>query len=1249
MCFVLLMVLAGFATEPQANSAPTSSGLSRDVPASSAHRKHVVSSFDFSPVVGARVLLRNQPGDRDVFEREAHTDRWGSFVADVPGYHRGEYLIQAEGFTPWKGSWSKQDRNYLEPFVELIPGIEAAGRVVDHDGLPVQGEVTVTPIGHLGVNRRSTVDTDHEGGFRVLVPDQSYSVVIANQGSRPSLRQPTRFGMREYVLSGGDGLFRGRVLGSDQRPVPGATVILTYLFPMSTRLVETDPEGLFEAHDRDSVSRLIVSKEGFATQEVPDLHAALAAVTPPSDGEPKCVELVLEELRAVRLTLTANGAQELPLQVRYGKSTQLPLGSSILYVPFEESTLELSLLGVERSIPLGPDVVGEDRESTLGPAAIDVGTVDFPITTMPLRLRDSDGQPISGASVQVAGFATPLGLPSRGALDRDYETTSENGLTTIYGGRRRFARIRVIHPEFYVEQFDLHLGHSLVNVTMKRLAVLTGAVMKRDGVPLAGAVVRLSGTCGPGASLSQKSSRVQGLTRTDADGSFALRPSPLLHRDHPGAALKLIVSAPGYRTVKIPWQARLKDEAFDFGPVVLEPIALMEGVVRDSAGRPISGLGINFQSDSKFGYFDADHASFVTDAQGRYRIPQIEPGDYWISLVTENHFVGRYNRRVTATHRPMAVNWIVERARALPVAAAPLTGGSMRVELTTEDGGVPASAVLLGWSWRSTYENGILTASQLPVGEQVFWIQCEGYPATPIKAVTLSDRETKLQAKVLSKRKLLVDVRGPRGLPSPDARVSTDRDGFVRTGEDGRVFVGLPATGPRASVVSQTGNAIDPGWWRFAWGRTQRLRLTDFPAATLNVNVVDPNGNAVSANLYLQPPLRVGATVQPAMKLGSVAHAFSHQVRSGPHLLWLSPGSNGCWASERVFLRPGETRSLEVTVHPGRLIVGSLRRDGAVATDLPQVDVQLLTHSGAWTKTAHCRVDSEGKFRVYTRIPPKRIRVDVDGIWDHHFWIEAEEVDGRVRIDFSSPIVVRGVVRDHRLEPGSLPKSVGFDGKVSGYGKVLTDGTVDFVLPPVGVYQLGGRYLRNGVIPVRFVDMAVEGVVPVIDVYPARPITFFESEDGIRRPARPDRVHWVTEDGARTFSWGLWPAAGGDGVAWIYGQVAHFKVSAQSPDGKIDSAASSSSAEIDLQLRPGGVLHFHGSELLLRELVGKSVDIVPLGHSVSEVFLRWRLQVSGVQLPLPEGRYRVTVDHKGQTLGAEVEIRAGVDSELILR
>ena len=246
------------------------------------------------------------------------------------------------------------------------------------------------------------------------------------------------------------------------------------------------------------------------------------------------------------------------------------------------------------------------------------------------RLIDTEGKPVAGAELSllrgedsVAGF-----LPQEGSAR--FKTVSgpageirfehvEAGLFLMQGRRRGFAPVTLDGIEVPAGAREVDLG----GIRLEAGAVLAGWVTDRRGRPLAGAEVWLEPDDGHIAMML--GAFEAGPVRAGPDGRFQIEDLPVRVRfsvqvQHPGYASRTVfgVEAPPSEPLRIELQTE----------------RILTGRVVDSQGKPVAEARVTrlgemapaLAADVIFVGASASGPAFLTDAMGRFRVGDLEPG-----------------------------------------------------------------------------------------------------------------------------------------------------------------------------------------------------------------------------------------------------------------------------------------------------------------------------------------------------------------------------------------------------------------------------------------------------------------------------------------------------------------------------------------------------------------------------------------------------------------------------------------------
>jgi protocatechuate 3,4-dioxygenase beta subunit len=174
-------------------------------------------------------------------------------------------------------------------------------------------------------------------------------------------------------------------------------------------------------------------------------------------------------------------------------------------------------------------------------------------------------------------------------------------------------------------------------LTMSRGSTVTGQVVSPDGAPVAGARVELrpegdNGMFGPFAAiLGGGEARLTG-----ADGRFEM-PGPT-----PGTKARVVAKAAGFLEGRSDPVSAAVGARVDGIAVRLRLGASLEGRVTDERGKPVEGAMVRWLKTEELNEWEIrwrlDSAQpALSDADGRYRAPNVEPGKVLVQVTHAKH------------------------------------------------------------------------------------------------------------------------------------------------------------------------------------------------------------------------------------------------------------------------------------------------------------------------------------------------------------------------------------------------------------------------------------------------------------------------------------------------------------------------------------------------------------------------------------------------------------------------------------
>ncbi|MDH3591654.1 MAG: carboxypeptidase-like regulatory domain-containing protein, partial [Planctomycetota bacterium] len=394
----------------------------------------------------------------------------------------------------------------------------------------------------------------------------------------------------------------GRVISPDDRPVPGARVMLldpTMIFGRGMPKAETTtaPDGTFSIWTMpQDQALLVVRAPGFASYMEGDLKL------PQHDKRIQLELGITVQLRAVRKGQEQLPAPEVKVAVMYhgnfavgvsgpdGRLTvpNLPAKSSGGMGSRDQAMFwgggfvqrEVSLQKhepVDGVIDLGD--VALERGGTIRGKVVDADTGE-PIAGASLRALGGVAQEVGmfGASKATSGpdgafelVGVPLKASALLAQHADYQL-NENPMALMMRGGRNGVGGKPLFPEGETELDTV--------VSLKPAATITGFVRAPDGTPVAGAEVTVRDQMMMG--LAMMLGIGSATAESDAEGKFTLKGLT------PGQAVPIVATHREWGSSPAKSAHAGKD------PVVLElsvPLSL-QGVVKDERGKPVAGVRV---------------------------------------------------------------------------------------------------------------------------------------------------------------------------------------------------------------------------------------------------------------------------------------------------------------------------------------------------------------------------------------------------------------------------------------------------------------------------------------------------------------------------------------------------------------------------------------------------------------------------------------------------------------------------------
>jgi protocatechuate 3,4-dioxygenase beta subunit len=330
-------------------------------------------------------------------------------------------------------------------------------------------------------------------------------------------------------------------------------------------------------------------------------------------------------------------------------------------------------------------------------------------------------------------------------------------------GRVQFQHLMPLEYNVYVQknprlrasqQLTLIDSHE-ITIDLVPGAIIAGLIVTTEGSAVEGAVVNLKD---PATGNWTKDPRPMPESVSDATGRFRIQGVP-------SGWYELEVKAKGHIDGHVSGIEVQADETIPV-EVVLDPGAVIRGIVRDQAGSPLPGIEITSQSSAR-GQFARTQAH--TDETGQFIFDTLEPGEFRLTFIGSGWitFKQSYEQRVETG--PDLVEVTLERA--------PLVSGRV---VTLQGEPIEGARIASRWSGKNTsetysdskghfqlsLEGGVYSLSVFARGFAQFGIKIDE-TVTDLGDLVLSEAVT-VEGRVLS----------PDGHPLSGARIASYGGGF---------------------------------------------------------------------------------------------------------------------------------------------------------------------------------------------------------------------------------------------------------------------------------------------------------------------------------------------------------------------------------------------------------------------------------------------------------------------------------------
>lgn len=623
-------------TQPKTGRAPTLS-LSRAV-----SLQGLVVDPQGAPVPGAGLAAVLEPGGKNGPAGELADLAAGRGITDAAGRFELRRLLPGAfyelrtgkpGYLPAASrTVAPEPARGAQPLrIVLSPARSARGRVVDAQGLPVAGaEVRLAPSPlpgqHSPAAKRAepaveedpfAARTDARGHFAIAqVPAAQVNLTARKRNHAPSLVRGIRIlpgpgaaDLGTVVLRPGARI-AGRVIDRKGRPVPSAGVhVVESLDPLdgrSARLEGQKPDAVSGADGQFALQDLASGLPLNLLVRAPGhLPAGLRNVRPPNS---KPLMVLLEAAAQLRgQVVSAEGEPvagasvdfiwEATVPDRPDRKTGPPIERSA--TSDRDGRFEL------RDLPTGTASVSAWAQGHLPAEGREV-TIPWPDPDRELVLTLERGTVLSGRVATTAGDPVSGARVAAGAASG---VSDDEGVYTMEGAPLGKTTVLAFHPDYkrFRREMVLEKGGNQLDVTFEAGAEVSGRVIDERGAPVAGARVALQ-------SLGARE-RQEYRGRTGIDGTFRLSPVSR-------GRYRLTAEGEGYSPAEKPEPVEVAGKALEGLEVVLEPGGAIVGRV----------IGLNpeelAQVEVMIGREAHGTSPVMIDAEGRYEIRRLRPGDY---------------------------------------------------------------------------------------------------------------------------------------------------------------------------------------------------------------------------------------------------------------------------------------------------------------------------------------------------------------------------------------------------------------------------------------------------------------------------------------------------------------------------------------------------------------------------------------------------------------------------------------------
>ncbi len=478
----------------------------------------------------------------------------------------------------------------------------------------------------------------------------------------------------------------------------------------------------------------------------------------------------------------------------------------------------LGLLAGVRLVEAEVSSPGEAQAATVSaakdeqPAKTDSAVSSEPgFRPMQIRVVDPEGKPIVDAGVTVRAM-TDVPQPTK-----RYRTGTE-GVAEIEVPAADCSSLQLLIWQEGRVTTGAHWKQKTVRraipaeltVTLEPGTALGGIVRNEQGEPLAGAEVTVNGHKSPPGQVLWWS--INDTVTSDADGRWVSHRVP---KDLKGFDVKVKVRHPDC----------VSPSAFDVAEMSIDELRsqtaalvvhkgiAVEGSVTDPDGKPVAGALVGQVVE----HFMSGYVRATTDPDGRYRLPQTEPGEYTLAVAAEGYGPNSRRVKVTAEERtfdlqlhkgePICLRIVDQDGNPMARAAVRTMFGKLSGFVENTRGALPGNDRNL-----TTDAEGRWSRLWIPKEELSFYITKKGYESV-MRSFSPNELEQVVTLKsggwAVSGRVVQRDTKAPvtefivvegRSHGSGDSQVIW-RDGRSVADEDGRYWAAWDRSGDSRRVL----------------------------------------------------------------------------------------------------------------------------------------------------------------------------------------------------------------------------------------------------------------------------------------------------------------------------------------------------------------------------------------------------------------------------------------------------------------